>query len=74
MDFRFNYDNIRDQIDRADFGENLDNDGALVKDIKRDMHHRIDRIEDYEKQIKELEYKIKHERARLMETAKNWDI
>ena len=38
------------------------------------MHHRIDRIEDYEKQIKELEYKIKHERARLMETAKNWDI
>jgi hypothetical protein len=74
MDFRYNYDTIRSEIERADFGEFIDNESALVKDIKRDMNMKIDIIEEYEKQIDILRGKIKEKRLELMEIATKWDI
>ena len=73
MDLRFNYDNIRRQIDNADWGY-LDEKSLLVQDIKRDMNMQIDIILELEEQKIEIENKIKSRRLKLKEIAEKWDI
>ena len=73
MDLRFSYERIRDEISRADF-EFLDSSSQLVKDIKARMHGHVDRIEELEKQKKDIDRCIKAERMMLKDLAESWDV
>ena len=73
MDLRFDYDNIRLQIERSDFGY-LDNTSSLVKDIKHDMNNIIDIILELENQKQEIDNRIKDYRLKLKEIAIKWEI
>lgn len=59
MDLRFSYARLRDEI---------------VKDVRARMHRHIDAIEEYEKQIKEIETKIMAERTALKDLATAWKV
>ena len=73
MDLRYNNERLRCEIDRATFGV-LDNDSQTVKDLKAMMHGHVNKVEEYEDQKKELNRKIKCERAMLKDLAISWDV
>jgi len=73
MDLRFNYEKIRDEINRADFGY-IDSESALAKDVKRRLHEHIDMILDLEKEKQQIDSLIQEQRAVLKKEAEKWGI
>lgn len=67
-------DYLRDQIDKAKIGHDLDPNSQLVKDIKSRMHQHIDHILELEEQKIEISRKIKDERKMLKDLAKKWNV
>ena len=67
------YDEIRKQIDRAEFGY-IDSKSLLARDIKRDLHRHVDIITELMDQKKDIDRRIAEQRRLLKELSKKWDV